>query len=96
MGERKGFGTYETFYNHHKYTREQAYEAKCYTVVDFVQDENGIKYLQAYHAQFPKYVLREKMLIQHFPFGIDQRDDWMAESMFKKLTLRYESNDNGQ
>ncbi len=86
FGPRLGYGTYETFFDKEKYSSME--EAKFYNdvaVVDFVRDEYGIIYFQAYSTIDPETFLYHKLHIQLFPFGIDYRDDVEVCNLVAKL-----------
>lgn len=57
---------------------EESLEANDMVVVDFVVDENGIKYFEFYHIAEPEKREILQLQIQHFPFGIDMLDDQAA------------------
>lgn len=88
LGPRNGPGSFDTFFDIEKYeSMEASIKANDYVVVDFVRDQLQVKYFQAYHIQNPKVKRYEPLMIQHFPFGIDMRDDMtasiLAVSLFK-------------
>lgn len=75
LGERIGPGTFEFVFDTEKYKMEEAIVANDGAIVDFVQDENGIIYFEAYDTKSPENKQHVRLQIQHFPFGIDIMDD---------------------
>lgn len=76
LGERKGIGSYETFFNQGKFKSiKEAIEANEYCVVDFVKDEQGIIYFEIYTGALPDVKTYHRLNIQHFPCGVDVMDD---------------------
>lgn len=86
LGNRIGPGTYDCFWKPAYRSMEEALAANDFIVVDFVTDENGIIYFEFYHINTPQIKKYHRLMFQHFPFGVDTRDDWMAgeiaQSMF--------------
>lgn len=79
LGERKGPGTFDGFWDNTKYdTMQEALEANDMVVVDFIKDENGIIYFEFYHIAEPNKKEIQMLQIQHFPAGVDIMDDQMA------------------
>lgn len=86
LGERIGIGTYDTFYNTEKF--ESCIEAminKDAVCVNFVQDQEGIIYFEYYNIKDPDSKKYLRLGCQHFPFGIDTRDDWMICEYMQEL-----------
>lgn len=76
LGERKGIGTFETFFNTKKYTSvDDAIKANDCVVVDFVKDDTGIIYFEIKHSQKPDECKYHRLDIQRPIFGIDALDD---------------------
>jgi hypothetical protein len=79
LGKRKGFGTFDCFFDTTKYkSLEAATAMNDYVVVDFVEDERGLKYFCLFHSKKPEECIYQTLQIQHFPFGIDIMDDQTA------------------
>lgn len=90
LGKRSGLGTYETFFDAALYGQAQAIIAKKAVIVDFVKDEQGTIYFELYHAQAPEDKLYHRLMIQHFPFGVDTRDDHSSWELAKTLLAKYQ------
>lgn len=87
LGPRTGTGTFDCFFDTQKYKAiDEAIAAGDYVQIDFVKDDNGTKFFEAFHMKNPTQKVRKQLEIQHFPFGIDVRDDnnacQMAEVLF--------------
>ncbi len=92
LGKRKGLGTFDTFFDTDKYEKvAQAHEANDVAVVDFVQDDDGVKYFEIYHTKNPDEKTTYRLQIQHFPFGIDHFDDEWAAHYAQEFLNKYKS-----
>lgn len=88
LGVRKGFGTFETFFDKQVYSTKEEAEAKNdLVVVDFAADENNIVYFQAYHRTNPDVKKYQELSRQHFPYGLDVWDDYLGEELAKSMFL---------
>lgn len=86
LSNRPGLGTYETFFDKTKYqSLQQALYHKDVAIVDFVKDEYGTIYFEAYTMERPDYRLHHKLNFQQFPFGVDYSDDVEACVLVSKL-----------
>lgn len=86
LGARAGFGTFDTFFDEGVYkSAAAASAARDFVVVNFVKDEQGIKYFEAYHVERPDDKRYLRLSIQHFPFGLDAMDDNAARTLAKEL-----------
>lgn len=90
LGPRTGPGTFDTFFDTVKYkTMEAALAAHDYVVVNFVANGFGTKSFEAYHSKEPHKKAYVELEIQHFPFGIDMRDDQAACNLAVELLEFY-------
>jgi len=84
----RGVGSYATYFDSTKYSSlKKAMSAHDFVVVDFMRDEEGTKYFKAYHSRRPADSIYRVLNVQHFPFGIDYKDDELAQEMFKELLV---------
>lgn len=89
LGVRPGLGSYDTFWPEKEIkTLEDALaNSKQVIIIDFVKDEAGVIYFEAYDKNNPDEKKRMRLGWQHFPFGVDTRDDQdciiLATSLFK-------------
>jgi hypothetical protein len=90
LGLREGFGTYDTMNDKEKHaTMAEALLANEFVVIDLVQDSDGIIYFQAYHSKHIDDKLYFRLQWQHFPLGVDTRDDWAAMALGESLLIKY-------
>lgn len=85
LGDRVGFGTFETFWATEKYpTVEDAFNNKDCVVVNFVQDNEGKIWFHFTDLAEPEHQLFYRLIIQHFDpkLGIDTRDDNAACNLY--------------
>lgn len=76
LGPRVGPGTFDAVWEQTNYpTIEEAMKASDYAVINFVEDEDRIKYFEAYYIRTPEVKKYLRLEIQDFPFGIDMIDD---------------------
>ncbi|MCK9209258.1 MAG: hypothetical protein M0P61_00340 [Ignavibacteriaceae bacterium] len=76
FGERKGVGTFETFFNTGKYKSiDEAIKINDYVIVDFVKDDKGIIYFEIKHSQRQNESIYHRLNIQRPICGIDVSDD---------------------
>ena len=76
LPKRDGDGTYDQFWDMDKYdSLEKARKANDTVIIDFVKDEKGIIYFEFYHTKKPEEKTYYRLEWQHFPFGVDTRDD---------------------
>ena len=86
LGPKTGLSSYETFFDPSKYpTIEHAKRNNDVAIVDFVKDEDGVIYFEAYLSNNPEKKLHHKLLVQVFPFGVDFNDDKVANYMVATL-----------
>lgn len=86
LGPRLGPSTFDTIFNTDKYsTHEEAFLAHDFVKIDFVKDADGIIYFELSHSKRPDVKVHQRLLIQHFPFGIDMRDDHSAIAIAVKM-----------
>jgi hypothetical protein len=88
LGPRNGPATFDCVYNDRKYKNyQEAVAANDFAMINFVQDEAGIIYLEVYHTKIPKDKRYHRLNIQKFPKGIDAVDEaigiTMAETFIK-------------
>lgn len=85
LGDRVGFGTFETFWPVDKYADVQdAYNNKDCVVVNFVQDSGGKIWFHFQDLSEPGHQVYYSLLVQNFSshFGIDTRDDNAACNIY--------------
>lgn len=90
LGSRPGLGTFDTIFPN-GITKEQAIDTHRAVIIDFVADPEGIIYFQAYHMLRPEDKRYHRLMIQHFPFGVDIYDDSSAMRMAEDLLYDYET-----
>lgn len=87
LGKNKSVGSFDDFFSKDYENIEQAWEKNDFVVVDFVEDENEIRYFEFYHIRTPETKKHHRLEIQHFPFGIDVFDDKSACEIAPTLFL---------
>lgn len=76
FGKKESRGTFDDFFSTDKYeTLQDAYKANDYVECDFVQDENGILYIEARNVKNPDVKEYHRLNYQHCLAGIDVSDD---------------------
>lgn len=76
LGPRTGPGTFDTVFRKETHpTMEEALADNEVGIVDFVENEEGIRYFEAYYSKTPEIKYHRMLEIQDFPFGIDMIDD---------------------
>lgn len=96
LGDRIGYGTFETFWNIELYRDvDEAYAKSDCVVVNFVQDKGGKMWFHFNDLAEPEHQVYYSLLVQEFnpDLGIDTRDDNAAVNIynkkFKNKTYRY-------
>jgi hypothetical protein len=92
LGDRRGLGTFDTFWDTDKYNSlEIAVAENDYVQINFVLNENNIIYLEFFHSKDPEKKIYYRLEFQGFlPFlGIDTRDDNKAIQIALDLLVKY-------
>lgn len=86
LPNRKGKGTFDVIFSKKKYsTLEEAEIADDYVVINLVEDENRVRYFEAYATKDPQHKRYRMLEIQDFPFGIDMFDDMNAMDLAQQF-----------
>lgn len=76
FGKQKSKGSFDDFYDTSKYsTLEEAYNANDYVQCNFVQDEKGIIYIEAFNVQNNNKRKYHELIYQRCICGLDVSDD---------------------
>jgi len=87
LGDRVGFGTFETFWDTKKYDHVEVAYVNCdCVVVDFVKDKGGKIWFHFTDLAEPEHEVFYSLLVQKFnpDLGIDTRDDNAAVNIYNK------------
>lgn len=89
LGKRSGIGSFDTFWDIEKYkTLQEAISKNDVIIVDFVKDDDDIIYFEFYWSYNPEEKIYQILTIQHFPLGVDIRDDRLACIQIQKMLNR--------
>lgn len=78
-------GTFDDIFANKYKSKEDAYAANDYVQADFVRDENGVLYIQAFHVKNPEIKKLHKLNYQRPVAGLDVMDDSLGVDMAASL-----------
>lgn len=79
-------GTFDTFFSSEKYnTLQDCYNANDYIVGNFVEDEEGVVYIELFSSKNPKTKKYHRLIHQNIRAGIDMIDDSLACKLAESL-----------
>lgn len=86
LGTRKGYGTFDTFFNPASpLSFEELEQSGDYVVMNFVKDEDDIIWFEGFHYRDPANKKYHRLIVQHFPCGVDGLDADASYQMAKSL-----------
>ena len=86
FGTSQANGTFDDIFSTEKYSNlKEAYAANDYVKCNYVQDSEGILYIEAKHVQNPNEKQYHRLEIQRPVCGIDVIDDTKACQMAAKM-----------
>ena len=86
FGKKQSRGAFDDFFDIKKYENlKQAYDAADYVHCDFVKNESGEIFIQAYNVSKPDEKKYHRLNYQHCPAGLDGLDDSLACEMAATL-----------
>lgn len=85
FGKHGSRGTFDDIFSNKYESKEDAYAANDYVQADFVRDENGILYIQAFNVKDPEIKKLHKLNYQRPVAGLDVMDDSMGADMAATL-----------
>ena len=92
LGIQASKGTNDDFFDTGKYSSVlEAWAADDYVQGDFVQDESNMVHIELKHTKNKDDKVYYTLQIQHFPLGLDIRDDNLACEAAYKLLDKYGS-----
>lgn len=85
LGQRKGIGTYDTFYDLSLYKSiQEAIDKNDVIIVDFVKDSDNIIYFEIYKSSDTENKQYHCLNFQHFPCGVDTLDDYLLTAIIEE------------
>lgn len=88
LGPRVGPGTYDGLWDTEKYgSMEEAISANDIVVVDFAEDETGVKYFMLTYSNMPGRVILYRFRWQNIPGGVDDRDDEVVIGIARAMLM---------
>lgn len=81
-------GTFDDICDQKYSTIQDAYAQNDYVECNFVKDDEGILYIEAYHIKKPEEKLYHRLTWQDPRFGLDTIDDQLGCEMATKLFLK--------
>lgn len=78
-------GTFDDIFSSRWSSKQEAYANNDYVECNFVVDSDGIKYIEAFHVQYPGNKLWHRLIVQFPLAGLDHEDDQLAADMAATL-----------
>lgn len=85
FGKKQSRGTFDDFFSEKYESIQEAYEKNDYVQADFVKDEEGVLYIEAYNVKEPEVKKYHRLNFQRCMFGLDVLDDSLGAEMAESL-----------